>query len=365
MSDLRGVIRMLKARENMSPAEQRVEWAREAAASGNTLQSFRFGDRDASRLKVVSMNVYYGQVVDRKGRPSDPAIDVEQYACVFETGADVVAMQEVVLSALPPGSPLANTAETYAERDKPGSDHWKKWTQRFPEALFRSWWNRMKAVAKARGYSPVPAGGCGDAGSMYKQRFGNAVFVHRDRLRDLGLPTHKVECVPELLGKAKLPRYAGESEDRNAIVLDLGRLVLVNTHLSEKHTSSSETGHTTQRDMMDSLLSRLGGARPTLIVGDFNKSDPETVPLAAEQFYQVAYDPHKDRDLYDLLRISGFACLPNNRATAWNARHPDQVCSNFMDAAQLRRAVRVLMPWSGKKVISDHAALAFSIPFPS
>nr|WRJ70072.1 hypothetical protein TetV2_00627 [Oceanusvirus sp.] len=357
------MLRLTKKRSGKSPSEQREMWALEASKAKITVGGFRFGKADAAKLKVVSMNVYYGQVSGPDGTLSHPPIDVREYAALFETGADVVAIQEAVLSALPKGSPIANTAKSYAARDAPGSDHWARWTKRFPEGLFKTWWAGLKAVAKARGFLPLPPDGCGDAGSMYGQRFGNAVFVHAKRVQALGLPAPSAACVPRLLGRSEIKRYAGETEDRSALAVHFGdRLTLINTHLSEKATFSSKTGRSTQRDMMASALKLRKKGRRTVVVGDFNKSDPTTVPPQVEPFYTVAYDADKDRDLYDLLRESGFACLPNDRATAWNARHPDQVCSDFMTAKELRKGVKILMPWSGTKVISDHAALAFSVP---
>jgi endonuclease/exonuclease/phosphatase family metal-dependent hydrolase len=307
------------------------------------------------------MNVYYGQVVSPDGEPMTPAIDVSAYADLFTAGADVVAMQEAVLTRLPRGHPLANTPESYAARDGAGQSYWKAWTKRFPPSLFRGWWRDMTRLAAEHGYRPVPPGGCGESASMYAQRFGNAFFVHTRRLLDLGLGEPLATCVPALLGQ-DLAQYAGETEDRNAILLDLGGVLLVNTHLSEKDTRSAATGRSTQHDMMARVLREIGD-RPAVIVGDFNKSDPKTVPPQVARLYTVAFDPKRDRDVYDLLRRSGFACLPNDRATAWNARHPDQVCSNSTDAAALRKSVRVLMPISSSgSVISDHAALAFSLP---
>lgn len=356
------LLALTRKRAGKSPSEQREMWAREAssARARATLGGFRFGKSDAAKLKVVSMNVYYGQIFGPDGAPSDPPIDVREYAALFETGADVVAVQEAVLSALPKGSPIANTAASYAARDGPGSDHWARWTERFPEGLFATWWAGFVSVAAARGYAPLPAEGCGDGGSMYRQRFGNAVFVHAARVKALGLPRPAVACVPRLLGRSRLGGYKGESEDRSAVAVRFGGdLTLINTHLSEKATYSARSGNTTQRDMMARALKLRKGR--TIVVGDFNKSDPATVPPRVELLYTVAYDAKRDRDLYDMMRESGFACLPNDRATAWNARHPDQVCSDFMSAAELRRAVKVLMPWSGSKVISDHAALAFSV----
>ena len=95
--------------------------------------------------------------------------------------------------------------------------------------------------------------------------------------------------------------------------------------------------------------------------GDFNKSDPMTVPQNLLPFYKAAYDPAEDAQPYTVLRKNGFSCLRNDRATAWNARHPDQVCSNFMSADELHDAVTVVMPWNGQRVLSDHAALAINM----
>jgi endonuclease/exonuclease/phosphatase family metal-dependent hydrolase len=338
----RGLVARLRDRDGLPPAGQRKLWARESAAPGApSLETFRFGP--GSSLKVLSMNVFYGQTVDANGEGA--AIDVAQYECLFLLGADAVALQECVLGPLPAGSKLANTAASYRKR----APHMKEWVERFPEGKFRSWWPRMKALAKRHGYTHVLE--CGPGASMYGQKFGNAVF---SRVPFGG------SCVPALFRKSDFP---GETENRSAVVARLPGVTLVNTHLSEKNTKDRRTGETSQSRMVGNLLERAGGGGgKVLIVGDFNKSDPATVPAAALPHYKVAFNAREDAEVYDRLRASGFACLENDRATAWNARHPDQVCSNFLSADELRRAVTVVMPWNGERVVSDHAALAVELP---
>ena len=322
----------------MSPDEQRALWARECSSSDANLDTFRFGD---GGLRILSMNVFYGRTTDRAG--GDARIDVSQYACLFRLGADVVALQECVLGPLPRGSRIKNTAESYTAR----SPHMKAWVSRFPESAFREWWPAMRKLARDHGYRFSL--GCGPRASMYGQEFGNALFSRQQ------LPAH---CMPALFSVSDFP---GESENRSAIVARLPGLTLVNTHLSEKPSKHRSSGQSSQARMIAKILKRIDGGR-ALIVGDFNKSDPATVPPSlSKKFYKVAYDPAADSEPYDLLREHGFACLPNDRATAWNARHPDQACSNFMDARALRDAVAVVMPWNGRRVLSDHAALAITV----
>lgn len=333
------VIAKLKSRVGKSPAEQRTLWCSECADERITFQTMPV----AGAFTMLTFNMYYGQVNTRKGNPKrGKAIDVTEYEILFKRGIHVICLQEVVLGPLPTGSE-GNTEASYRAR----GPYWERWVRMYPNALFASSYKQLLAMAHKHGYDAYECAAV--PSSMYKQGFGNVIFVHRT------VPVRSHRCVRNAMGS--LSKYTpSEQENRSIISLSLdapslGRIHIANTHFSEKPSETAQ-GETSHEIMAKRIVKHLNVFPRSVVVGDFNKSDPASTPEAHMQYYTVAFDKDKDTRMYDVFRGAGYSQIQGGYASAWNARQPDQVLWKGVPPPSITQ----VFPWNGKYVLSDHGA---------
>jgi endonuclease/exonuclease/phosphatase family metal-dependent hydrolase len=350
----------LISRRGETPASQRTRWFKECSVEPGNMLALQVNQN--TDLSILSFNMFYGSVYTRNGNSKRNAIDINEYEILFRKKIDIICLQEVVLGPLPAHQRKeGNTTESYMRRDKDGSTYWKTWTRKFKETNFQNSFKMLMNIATKHGYVAYP---CATVpGSMYQQQFGNAIFVK------VGIKVLKTKCINATI--PWLSQYEPkETENRSAILIDVltksgKKITVVNTHFSEKPSVRKTTGVSSHEAMANTICKAVGKRSNVILVGDFNKSDPASVPPLLKKHYIMMYNDKVDGIMYDTLRGGGFVTLPNIFGSAWNARQPDQVCVKGIGIdtpEKLLSKVQQVFPWNGKYVISDHSAFLMYVP---
>jgi endonuclease/exonuclease/phosphatase family metal-dependent hydrolase len=306
-----GALQRLQRRDRKAPPAQREIFVEEAAAGGEAAS--QLGEilsaasaapgGEGTKLTVVSCNVYYGQCVTpaSKAKAIDPRRTLRAIEALFDAGADVVCLQEVVGGPAPEG----------LGKDEYGFDF-------FPKEDFAAWPTAIEEFReRLRGrveWVWAPA----QNSTMYRYSFGNAVVVRVDK----GL---QLAGAPRLSPKLTEPTEAEKGEGRSAALVTLQRegreaVAICCTHLTEQVIG--EPGQK-QMEMLAALLQAgeglagsaleggvlaLTGDTPTILCGDFNINNVQEQPTPSQDWCMKSpfLHAHADHDPYALLSKHGF-----------------------------------------------------------